>query len=247
MDIKNYIFNLLEEKKLNYEKNRKSILIKSWNKVSDYIRNNPDNLDYEKIINILTDYLSMIHDYGLLEEGDLFDLEKLYKENDIGANFDYNPMDRTLKIFGNRDFFIYLSKLFHSLVKNEDYMKKINNNKGKENVIEFSVSLKTDKKSKKRKKRLNLENIVAIQFINWKPKSDDITNIKLYSIFKIEEFQPNHVDEYDFVKFPESEVSKLWAFSIKDDNDRIIKFAASPRDDNIVFIKKKDLNQLDKD
>ncbi|TYB31603.1 MAG: hypothetical protein FXF47_03130 [Candidatus Mcinerneyibacterium aminivorans] len=247
MNIKNYIFNLIEDYRLTHTKNRRKILIESWDKVSSYIKKNPDNLDYKEIINIVSEYLSMVHDYGLLEKGDLFDLNKLYRKKDLGANFDYNPMDKNLKIFGNREFFIYLSKLFYNIVKSEDYFKKIKKDDSKENIIEFTVSLKKDKKNNDKKRKIDLENLLAVQFIKWKPGKKNISWVKLYSILEINEFDADSIEGYDFVKFPEKNNDQLWAFTIKNDIDEIVQFTAALSDENILFVSKKDLDQLKRD
>jgi len=247
MDIKSYILNLLDSKQLSKNKSRKEILLQSWNKVNEYINKNVNNINYKEINNILTEYLSLVHDYGLLKEEDLFDLEKLYREKDLGANFDYNPIDHSLKIYGNRDFFIYLSDLFNSIVKNKDYFNNLGKNSDTENIIEFSITLRKDIEESDDKESINLENIVAVQFINWLPDGSNITEAKLYSVTDIGYFYEEKIDEYDFVKFTDNNSSNLWVFTIKDDRGDEIRFGASTSDNNLVFIGKKDLKQLEKD
>ena len=247
MDIKNYILNLLNNKKLTKNKSRKEILLQSWDKINEYINENVKKLNYKDINNIVTDYLSLVHDYGLLKKGDLFDLEKLYRERDLGANFDYDSINHSLKIYGSRDFFIYLSDLFNSIVKNKDYFNNLEEDSHTDNVIEFAITLRKDNDDKDNKKSINLENIVAVQFINWFPEGKNITEAKLYSVTDIELFEEDKINDYDFVKFSENEPSKLWVFTIKDDNGKELNFGASTSDNNLVFIGKKDLKQLEKD
>jgi len=250
MNFKNYLNSFIEKKSLNNEENKKDILTKSIKMFSKHIEHKKSISNYEDLLDEFRNFIKILNDNNILEDLDFYKISHVLNENDLKARFDYRHTENKLKIIGNKEFFLHLSKLFNGAVKKNKLVQKIEDKQNEKDQIEFSIKLNKKNSFGYLRNIRDIENIIAVQFINWLPGDShgnsgvSLSVRKIYSIVDMYSFKISEMDDYDFVKFSTNGDQKFWGFSIYDDNYDKIKFTADFNDNDLIFLTKKDIKQI---
>ena len=264
MEFKSYIRRLILEYIVDdNDEDRKNVLVNGLK----FLLKQSSELDYHELVSRLKEFIVLLYDYGFFENKNFYDLETLLDNRVPFREVEIVDSGQQLKILGEEDFFLYLSRVFHDIVMDARMRQKIYNEKKK--LLEFHFNIEEllddyndddddisyeeddddsllnmlddfgDIINEFSEDKHIVNEIVAVQFISWLPDENRFSLGKFYKVERVFPYVDKRVD-YDYIKEYTTD-SNSWVFVIKDDRDEEKRCVLSLNDDDIAFLGKYNL------
>lgn len=256
MNFEQVLKEIIGENNLYFPKNRQAALRKTIYWLYNYVFEENILLTHEELTDVIKKFVRTLHEYGLFEGLDYYDIRSLLKEQHFtdGVHF-YHTKDY-IKIEGSKEFFLYLSRFFLTVAREtslQDILHEYSDPKPLEVFFRTENGWKMaredgddyDEEDEEYPNRnINIENILAIQFLYWVPEYSSLTIGKLYAVKGFHKFNEEFKGKIDIVKTIHEDFSEVWIFEILDDRGESISIASDLNDDEMMYIESYHMDQL---
>ncbi len=257
MNFEQVLKEIIGENNLYFPKNRQAALRKTIYWLYNYVFEENIMLDHEEITDVIKKFVRTLHDYGLFDGLDYYDIRNLLKEQHFtnGTHF-YHTKDY-IKIEGSKEFFLYLARFFMTVARETSLQENLREDteskpmevffrteNGWKSAHEDSDEFEEEDEPEYPNRNINIENVIAIQFLFWVPDYSALTIGKLYSVHGFHKFNEEFKGKIDVVKTIHDDYTSVWVFEIVDDQGISISVATDLNDDEMMFIESIHIEQM---
>lgn len=257
MNFEQVLKEIIGENNLYFPKNRQAALRKTIYWLYNYVFEENSILTHEEITDVIKKFVKTLHEYGLFEGLDYYDIRALLKEQHFTEGVHFYHTKEYIKVEGSKEFFLYLSRFFMTVAR-ETSLQDILHDQADPKPLEVyfrtengwkmsreeSDEFEEDEEEEYPNRNINIENVVAIQFLYWVPEYSSLTVGKLYVVKGLHKFNEEYKGKIDIVKTINDDFTSVWVFEIHDDNGTQILVASDLNDDEVMFIESHHLEQM---
>ena len=135
MEFKTYIRRLIIQYPLESADDKKEVVMAGLR----YILKQCIECNYEEMIKKIKEFLLLLYDYGFFETKNFYNLKELLENRAPFREVEIFENGRKLKILGEEDFFLYLSRIFYDIVMDARMRQALYDEKKK--LLEFHFNI----------------------------------------------------------------------------------------------------------
>ncbi len=258
MNFEQVLKEIIGENNLYFPKNRQVALRKSIYWLYNYVIEENLFLDQDQIIGVIRKFIQTLHEYGLFDGMDYYEIRSLLKEHHFTQETHFYHTKDYIKIEGDRDFFMYLSRFFYSVAQETELQKKIDDTQPSDKPMEVYFRTENgwnssqddqeddfeDDEPELPPRTISIENVIGIQFLFWVPEFSRLRVGKIYLINGFHKLNEEFKGKVDILKTVSEDYANVWVFEIIDDSDTGVTIAVDLYDDEIMFIEPEHLQQI---